>query len=274
MGNETSKAVNLLNKSTRSFDLDLEDHGLKDKDVIKIADALHKNKTCAALKLQKNYFSVAGCKAISEALCVNRNLKRLYLGYSNSINDACISALSDGISRSTILGVLDLSGTKLTGEGLKILGEALQSNRSIHSINLSDIRFDGVDITLFADLLKKKEGLKVLELSNCNFGDKGAQGISDYLKSPTATVEQLNLCKDKITEFGATKLAESLEVNTTLISLQIFYNGIGTNGAKSFLQCLKVNQTLKRIEINDETIQNEWIEEINSILAVRARANK
>jgi Ran GTPase-activating protein (RanGAP) involved in mRNA processing and transport len=54
-------------------------------------------------------------------------------------------------------------------------------------------------------------------------------------------------------------LATALRKNTTLKSLNIFFNLIGFDGAKEFGQTLKVNNTLEFLDLGDNRIRNKGL---------------
>lgn len=59
-------------------------------------------------------------------------------------------------------------------------------------------------------------------------------GIAEALEV-SQTLEQLFLIKNGITEVGAKALAKALLKNRSLKALNLDFNDIGNNGAKSFL---------------------------------------
>ena len=65
------------------------------------------------------------------------------------------------------------------------------------------------------------------------------------LRNNDRTLQELNLNFDKISDKGATALAQALKRNTTLQLLNLSFNKISDKGATALAQAMKGNTTLQ-----------------------------
>lgn len=121
------------------------------------------------------------------------------------------------------------------------------------------------------------QGLRNNELTELNLcgqpiGDKGAIEIAKALKG-NQTLKKLNMRLCDVYERGALALAEALTQNSTLEELDLskepVYSGriceevgVGDVGAGFFLRALRVNKTVKSINLTHNNIQPELAEKI------------
>src|SRR4051812_27594411 len=77
----------------------------------------------------------------------------------------------------------------------------------------------------------------------------GVRSISDSLQV-NSTLTTLNLGENKIGSDGAQSISDSLKVNSTLTTLNLEQNDIWLGGAKSISDSLKVNSTLTTLNIS------------------------
>lgn len=81
MGSALDKQIKKMN-GAEPCDIDLDNKELKNKHIKKLSEVLKANRTCYALHLKSNWFDEEGVQHLTEALMMNRYLKRLYLGGS------------------------------------------------------------------------------------------------------------------------------------------------------------------------------------------------
>ncbi|KJE97284.1 hypothetical protein CAOG_07718 [Capsaspora owczarzaki ATCC 30864] len=130
------------------------------------------------------------------------NLDEFWLEF-NLTEPAMIKAAIDWFQHSDMFECL-LSGHRIDDAGAKVIAEALKSNRTLTSIDLSanQIGFDG------------------------------GQAIAEALKS-NGTLTALNLNNNSIGDTGAQAFAEALEHNETLTDLDLRISRIGGAGTKA-----------------------------------------
>jgi Ran GTPase-activating protein (RanGAP) involved in mRNA processing and transport len=129
--------VLLANQNLKS--LDLSDNTIGDAGALELDVALRQNNTLELLNLNSNGIGSNGASALADTLVANNALKDLQLGY-NSIGD----------------------------DGATSIAEMLTRNESIEKICIGGFGEKGLQA--FATRLSTMNGLKTLELNDCNTG--------------------------------------------------------------------------------------------------------
>jgi len=80
------------------------------------------------------------------------------------------------------------------------------------------------------------------------------------------TLKNLNLYGDNIGSSGAQSISDSLKVNSTLTTLILWNNNIDSSGAQSISDSLKVNDTLTELELGGNNIGEALLKEIEKEL--------
>lgn len=92
-------------------------------------------------------------------------------------------ALGEGISLKKEIRTLDLGENKISGGGMKAVGDALKTHVRLHQLFLDNNRLSGEESAQgLAEALKNKQDLRILNLDNNNIGEEGAIHISKNLK--------------------------------------------------------------------------------------------
>jgi len=82
---------------------------------------------------------------------------------------------------------------------------------------------------------------------------QGDQSLVEGLRANT-TLTSIYLYNNQIGSEGAQVLAETLKTNTTLTSIELYYNQIGAEGVQALAEALKCNNTLTSISLYDNPI--------------------
>ncbi len=143
----------------------------------------------------------------------------------NLTGDKRTNLLVKALARNNILTLKHFVWHNCIGdEGAKALAEALETNATLTSINLTEN----------------------------NIGDEGAKALAEGLKT-NATLTSINLGGNNIGDEGAKALAEVLKTNKTVTSINLLGNKIGAEGAKALAEGLKTNATLTSINLGAAT---------------------
>lgn len=185
-------------------------------------------------------------------------LKYLNLNESNiqpgfSINDPKnlrVNALKTLTLNAKNLENISLNKSKLNKYFVELIVDALKEKNSIKILSLSSSGINGdhtkLLMTSFGDKEKSNEFniIQYLDLSNNNFGYSGIEAISNTLFNNKSLIG-LNLYHNIFDVNGARRLAEALNVNSTLEAIDIGYNRIKELGLFSILMSLKNNKNTK-----------------------------
>ena len=190
---------------------------------------------------------------VTEMLIKNKTLKSLDLSdYEDEgmILDTGLSYIAEGLKRNSALEELRLRN--VTAQGGKSLATTIATNASIALVKLSieDIEITDDSGPTFVDMLKQNITLDRISFNSSHrLSDVGVSFIAEGLQKNT-TVKSLNLYRCNITSSGAKCLAKMLKINSSLTDLHINYNPIRDEGVAHLAQALKTNKTLTHLSMN------------------------
>jgi Ran GTPase-activating protein (RanGAP) involved in mRNA processing and transport len=212
----------LLAMNTTITALDLSSNNIKDAGAAGLCVRIQTNSTLASLKLRQNHIQlITTLAALLEISLIYLDLSmNVFLPYSlhHDIDNAAVA-----LSANSCLQTLILSGNQLTSDAISI-ANALQHNRALTFLDLSQNQMPDHVATAFALMLPLNPVLRTLNFSDNNFGDEGARDLAECLGANT-TLTNLSLEKNPIGQEGAQSLGLALVTNTTLRRLS-FYNSL------------------------------------------------
>jgi len=190
------------------------------------------------------------------AVVMKKNVVKELDLYGNSIGDPGAKALAGGLTKNKDLISLDLGVNNIGDEGAQSLGMALRQT-SLESLVLHSNQIGKKGARSIAKSLSVCH-LRELNLSANPLGDKGVQSIADLGLKGNTILEVLWLHKCQFGDPGAQSLSEALKGNTSLIYLDVSENKIGNDGGEFFLSALKVNYTIQVLDLyGEDQIENE-----------------
>ena len=174
------------------------------------------------------------------------------------------------------------------------IAEALESNKAIKHLNLSNTHLDQYQIDTIAEDLKfnnniiylilKNSGLKAgntnhlweflksswlnhIDISNNNLGYEGTKIFAKALEQNTS-VKSINLSQNNIAEAGAIFIATLLQGNKHIVSIKLASNNIGDVGAIFIANALGHNTSIAAIDFASNNIGNKGVECLAETLTV------
>ncbi|EQB77572.1 protein NLRC3 [Camelus ferus] len=218
----------------------LRENSISSEGAQDLARALCANSTLKSLDLTANLLHDQGAQAIAVAVRENRALTALQPCPAPPLCFPGPTHREDGGGRWEVgahavprpvtcflqgpLGIYLslLQWNFIQASAAKALGQALQLNTSLTSLDLQENAI----------------------------GDEGASAVASALKANTA-LTALYLQVASIGALGAQALGEALAVNRTLEILDLRGNAIGVAGAKALANALKVNSSLRRLKLQN-----------------------
>jgi Ran GTPase-activating protein (RanGAP) involved in mRNA processing and transport len=97
----------------------------------------------------------------------------------------------------------------------------------------------------------------VLKLGGFSLGDACTRLLGDVLAHGDSKLRTLDLGFNRLTDKGATQLAQALETNTSLESLYLSGNEIGPAGARALAHALTKNTQLRSLHLSGNNIGEE-----------------
>ena len=264
--------------STAISMLDLSDNPIQDGEdgLSYLCQALTTNTSLVELKLSKCkriMITEENGQALSHMLKINKTLNMFTLSH-NSINGRSVHYLSEGISSSSAISKLDLSGNPIQDgeDGLCYLCQALTTNTSLVELNLSDcsLVFTKENGQALCHMLKTNKTLTALNLSyNPSTSDHVVAGIAEGLRSNHGLkclyVQKLGICDTEMKH-----LADCLMVNDSLEELDFDANPISPEAAHGFSDMLKRNSTLKKLSVSACELTDAAVKPLASALKMNS----
>merc|ERR1712070_132692 len=135
----------MLRVDTHISEIYLGKHRMRDDGVRQLVSFLLENKTLRVLDLRRNELGAEGAKHVGKLLASDCQMTRLNLsgnriGENGNIKGA--KAIADALLRNRMLNSIDLNHNGLVGEALVKLGEALDQNATLETINLFHSTWD------------------------------------------------------------------------------------------------------------------------------------
>lgn len=105
-----------------------------------------------------------------------------------------------------------------------------------------------------------------IDFSHNKIGDSGARGLAKLLASPSCQLSNLKLANNQISFEGAKSLGKALQINKTLLSLDLRLNHLYDEGGHSILTLLAKNATLRVLDLSGNGLELKSVEALTIIL--------
>jgi len=187
-------------------------------------------------------------------------LTRLDLG-CNRLERNGVVAITAAWSRGTQRYVEELSFSDyLLGPGAgKAVTDLLASGVSLGHLDLSENFLGEEGSEYLAEAGQLVSRIMSLDCSSNDLRVAGAKALATLLRSDTLQLESLELCENKIHDFGVKALADALAGNTSLTFLGLGSNLIGDEGAASLAEALKKNSGLRFLDLSSSGLTSHRI---------------
>jgi Ran GTPase-activating protein (RanGAP) involved in mRNA processing and transport len=244
---------NALEFNTVLEDLDISSNGVGPAGAAFVSVSLCRNTSLRSLNLGDNQIGSDGATALAlHVLQRNASLEVLNL-HSNAIGDRGLSALATTLKSTQTLRHLDLGRNGVTLEGAATLARAFVANRQRGYAGLETLKLHSFALPLWDLAGSGPVKYRSMELRSVGLQPVDAVVIG-MLLSVNTVCTKLDLSGNELTGGGVSQtgvrlLAQALQRNTTLKSLDVSKNGIGPDAALWFAQALLHNTTLKMLRL-------------------------
>ena len=203
-------------------------------DLEQMINEITENKSkITSLELTHNSIGIECAKKLSSAIALIENLS------SVNYRDLFVSRLKEDLPIS-----------------LKYLMESLM-NKKIKFLDLSDNAFGPIAIPSFDFFLKNAESLEHLELENNGLGPEGAEMVFNaLLENDKIKLKTIKVNRNRLEEKGAKCLAKVIKKMKSFEHIEMYQNGINTEGMKEVFLSLKENKNIKILKLNDNLIKD------------------
>ena len=235
-------------------ELDLSDCDMRSSGLELLCPGLEVNRALHTLALAKNSIGVKGAECLRKLVRANASLTALDLS-SNGLQDKGLMELAHGIADTrvynTSLRSLRLANNAMTADAADVLSRALKMHGvkiSLLDVSLNPIGSEG--ISHLVDVIFLGQPVVSLIASDCQIGTQGMIKIAEAVEVSTSLC---SLClsntrkqvsggqsfANKIDSVGVSVLAEALAQSYTLTKLDLSGCEIGVKGVKSMSDALK-----------------------------------
>ena len=268
----------------------------------KIGEAIQVNTALQILDIHSNRISDDGAAAISDGLKSNNTLLELNISH-NSIADKGTQEITKAILINSSLQNINISKNYVSSEGLLYFMEAVNNNRILQVVNITH---NNVTRSGFTNIKKCIENLQhpiqiiaswneinkygtlvakiyktctpdTTEDDRWSFEDYDPDylvtALSECLKEDNRALKLILYIK-KITNVGAKKIGEAIQVNTALQILDIDSNRISDDGAAAISDGLKSNNSLQELNMSNNEITSEGAKKIGKAIKVNTTLQK
>ena len=332
--NEIATAIRV---NTTLEKLDLSCNALSDDGATVISDSLQFNISLQQLNISKNKITSEGIKRMAQIIQVNTRLKHLDLSVNKIVDDGA-NLISDGLKSNISLQELNISHNGITNKGIKKITEAIQTSSTLQNIDISKNNISIEGPLHFMEAVKNNYTLQVVNITHSNVtrsqftsikqcienlqhpiqiyaswneinesgklvtkistscapdnieddvwsfdeydADHLVMCLSECLKEDD-TLQELDLSQDycrsknyKVTNEGAKWIGEAIKVNKTLQKLDINNNSISDDGAAAISDGLKCNISLLELNMSYNKITNEGAKMIGEAIKVNKTLQK
>jgi hypothetical protein len=206
--------------------------GMKGQDIACLAATLRSYPLAHTLILNHHTIGEAEVDALQDLLYHDSTLAMLELRYDDIGPNSC-AKLCGALAQNNSLRVLDLSGNPIGFEGGFTAAEMLQSNTALVSLALDDTEIETEAVVALATALRDNQTVTALSLSNprtFSLQDETTAHFAAMLEMNT-TLVSLDLSKHGMREHGLQQICTALlaprEISSGLRSLSLRCNRLG-----------------------------------------------
>jgi len=273
----------ILEENDTLTELILRECDIGSKGAMQISEALKSNSSLRRLDLSSNKIEAEGLQVLASALKTAKSLNHLMIGGNG---DNILTDLLDAVKSHDTLTRLDLSTTYFSNQECQSLFTALTANKKIKTLELNQCIVSHEGWTLIAKLLEMNDTLTDLDLTTSNLKATDCEKISTALainstlkvlkigsRNMPISQESMNIDRaiakalqnnSSLTDLRIQKLimnnsvvdiCEGLKFNKSLTSLYIReIMDMKDFGFEAFTEALKINPTLKHLDIGSYSI--------------------
>lgn len=262
------------NQSTALEDLDLSYNAIGFEGAADIAQALTKNSKLTHLNLCGNGIGSGGCRKIAEALKYNLSLRELTLT-NNQIENAGAFSLAMALGKPTCtLSKLDWRDNPIADEGLVALERVPQLRKNqedwfakmlrdlakgvLFSVNLMQKKIGDEEVLFLTDVLSDHNPLiRTFWLNGKTLSTRSLVPLFERALSPQSRIQRLYMKECAVGDDVAAALGKALRLNRTLEVCSLTCCSISPKGAADIAEGLKVNSSLRRLNLDRNHIEDE-----------------
>ena len=232
--------------------LSLNNSGLNDDGVIKIAESLCNRSKLRWISFQNNNITKKSAGMLSSVISNSKELKNLYLG-NNQLQVGAIK-LATALKTISSLKILDLQNDNILEEAADELAATIRANSSLEELWLGDNHL-GSSTLMIVNALKEITTLKKLSLGNNGNRSKELAPAIASVVTRNKLLETISLNNSGLNDNGVIKIAESLCNHTKLKWIYLHNNNITKKSAETLSSIISSNTGLEELHLGSNHLQ-------------------
>jgi hypothetical protein len=244
--------ADLLLHNTHLTELKLSGNVLKSSGVEVIADAMKKNSTLRSLDLWgiRVIDSPSGGACFESMLAENRSLTSLNVGGMGRFGfPSCVpQAVAAGLSRNTVLQLLDISVTEFVEETSKKMRDVLIANTSLKTLNFASSDTSASNTITIFSCLEHNSTLESITYESYRMEDIVHSTFFEMLLQPTCNIQTIahRWYSTLLSKEQVLKLKQTLLVNTKVRKVDL---DLAQGLLADFSEAISMNQTIIDLKI-------------------------
>ena len=254
LGLHSARAVAEVLQNSYEFSfLKLGKNILGNKGCIEVMQGIYKSSCISHVDFSSNELTCVGVEGMIEFFKRNQSIISLDISshkglHRNRLGLKGAESVNKILMNSQILMFLNLAGTGIGDEGIKVLTEGIACTKTLIALNVSSNNIGWEHIDGFVKRIVSSNIIK-LELGKNKLGNEGAEAICNMLmgdNSNSCSVEILDISSNEITTKGLNSIFYSLTNNQTLKRLDLSVNNFDAGLSSSF-SCFMIENS--RLEV-------------------------
>ncbi|XP_072892381.1 NACHT, LRR and PYD domains-containing protein 14-like isoform X3 [Hemitrygon akajei] len=249
--------------------LRLDNNNLTDSCAKHLVSAITKSPSLMELELGNNNLGDPGAKRLFAALgrpeC---KIKKVRLN-NNSLTSFCAEDLASALRTNCSLTELDLGGNKLGDSGVHLLRTSFRDREcKIQTLRLNNNGLTASSAKSLAEVFRRNDSLKELDLGHNTLGDSGIKRLSSALRESDCPVQDLRVNDNGLTASCSEDLASALRATPSLTRLEVGNNNLGDSGVKTLSTALKdPNCKMQKLCLSKNGLTADCARDLTSIVA-------
>ena len=235
--------------------LDLSNNELNEESIKGLLEIIKQNKTIKILYLNENNINSTCGYYLADALKKNTTIEILHLSH-NKLNESGFESFLNILSNdNNTLKELDISYNDLKYQDFKNLGNYLNTDPPLRSLDISGNKLEPQSANLIGIALKKLKTLEEFKLNKCNISDDSAPNI--FMNLNVSNIHNLELDNNKLGSMGSMIALNKIKASNNL--KYVSFQGIEMNSTfvEMIMPTMITNKSIERINLMKSEISAE-----------------
>ena len=240
--------------NTQMEELDVSGTDLQTTGIMKIAKSLLHSCALKKLYINKNNITDKAANDITDVIKCNPHLQEFDISINN-LQVPGITRIARGLQNISKLKKVYINNNNITDEAAGVIADVILCNSNLVEFDIGASNLQALGAKKIAKALQKISSLKKLYISNNNITDIVADDIVAIISCNK--IQELDVSKNNLKAAGIIKLAQALQIISTLTSLYINNNKVTDEAADDIAAAISCNPRLEEFDIGENRIQDK-----------------